>query len=300
MVQVPAVPSIERTPLWLRWLGVAGIALRQGERVLAVDPYLTRIPFWRQYVGRVTPNRPLVAATVPRCDLVAVTHAHFDHLLDVPQIAQRTGARVLGSANACALLRVLAVAEEQVQQVGVGQRIRLGSYQVEVCPAVHGPAPGFGPGPLGAELPVRPSSELALRARDYRMDCCFSFLITVDAPGERSLRLLTDPGVPMTPTEPVDVLFLAPHRGAAHYGPILRAVRPGLVIPIHWDDFWRPLSKPLRPMVTLPRWALPPLGIVGLDRFRAEVERLVPGTAVFVPEVLREYNIAEIIPGRDH
>ena len=263
-----------------RWLGAAGIELQSAGQVLAIDPYFTRLPFRRQLFGRVAPDGALVATHMPRCDVVLVTHAHYDHLLDVPEVARNTGARVYGSGNTCGLLRALGVPEGQIRQVGAGDALSLGAFQVQVLPAVHRRTPGFGPGRLSSDL--RPP----LRARDYRMDSALSFLIAA-----QDVRLLTDPGGPLHVEQPVDLLLLAPHLGPGRYGPILCAAHPKTVIPSHWDDFWRPLSKPLRPMLCPPRWALPPLRRVNLAAFCKGVEQIVPGTVVFVPEVLRVYDV---------
>ena len=38
---------------------------------------------------------------MPRCRVVLVTHAHYDHLLDVPEVARNTGARTLTQRHYC-------------------------------------------------------------------------------------------------------------------------------------------------------------------------------------------------------
>ena len=141
--------------------------------MLVIDPYLTRIPFRQMWIGRVCSNRELVAAKIRRCDCILVTHAHFDHLLDVPEVARQTGAPVLGSHNTCGLLAALGVPEHQLREIQVGDRLTLGNFQVTVLESVHIPTPGFSSGPLPRGL--RPP----LRARDYRMDGSFAFFVRV-------------------------------------------------------------------------------------------------------------------------
>ena len=99
-----------------RWLGVAGIELLSSEELMAdesllIDPFFTRPPIWRLWFGRVAPNPARIPASLPRCDHILVSHAHYDHLLDVPVIARRTLARVYGSANTCALLQSLRITQ---------------------------------------------------------------------------------------------------------------------------------------------------------------------------------------------
>ena len=269
-------------PVWFRWLGVAGIELRVGDEVLAIDPFLTRPRFWRMGWGRVEPEHALVAEKIERCRYVLVTHAHFDHVMDVPDVARNTGAMVLGSANTCRLLAACGVPERQVREVRAGERVELGGFQVDVLPAEHIKTPGFSPGPLSPH--VRPP----LRLRDYRMDTCFSFLVQVGGS-----RLLDWRSVRAEAAPRAEVLFVGVEDSRERYEALLRAVQPRLVIPIHWDDMFRPLSEPLRPYFTPPRLAWPPLRRVDLARFRRMIEGIAPGVRVVVPEVFRAVEIGE-------
>ena len=81
----------------MRWLGVAGIELRATEQVLVIDPFVTRPPFRRMWFGRIRSDSALAAASVPQGDFVLVTHAHWDHVMDVPAIIKQTGATAYGS-----------------------------------------------------------------------------------------------------------------------------------------------------------------------------------------------------------
>jgi L-ascorbate metabolism protein UlaG (beta-lactamase superfamily) len=272
-------------PVRFRWLGVAGFELRAGGQVLTVDPFVTRPPFWRLWFGRVHPNRALVAETVPRCDHVLVTHAHYDHVMDVPDVASATGATAYGSGNACRLLAACGLPVGQVGEIRPGDELDLGPFWVEVLPADHVPVPGLAPGPLPDGL-VPP-----LRLRDYRMDACFGFLI--EAGG---LRVLDWPGVQPGPAPRADVLLSKTERRKGYFKALLGAVRPRLAIPLHWDNMFRPLSRPLRPFLEPPRLAWPPLRRADPGRFKATVEAVAPGVRVLVPEVLATYDLAAFLP----
>ena len=97
----------------LRYLGTAGWEISDGQTVVLVDPYLTRprlvIP---NDDTLATDTRPLFTATdiarsdvavidahIQRADFILITHTHIDHVLDMPYIAQKTGAMVVGTES---------------------------------------------------------------------------------------------------------------------------------------------------------------------------------------------------------
>jgi hypothetical protein len=265
-----------------RWLGVAGIELRGGDQILVIDPYFTRIPLWRVGSGRVRSDSRLSAEKVPRCDFILVTHSHYDHLMDAPAVLRNTGAVALGSPNTCRLLAASGIPEKQIRRIGAGDSLTLGNFQVEVLPAEHGQAPlqGLLSRPLPSRL--RPP----LRAWDYRMDSCLGFLI--QAGGRRVLVGAAEYPKGATAT---DVWFAGVFYSRARYRSLLQHARPRVVVPLHWDDMFRPLSKLVRPTLKPPTWATPPLQRIDLAGFSRMIEQMAPGTKVIIPELSRLYNL---------
>ncbi len=74
------------------------------------------------------------------------------------------------------------------------------------------------------------------------------------------------------------------------YEALLHAVRPRLVIPIHWDDLFRPLDRPLRPALSPPTWRAP-LRRMNPGAFARLVAALSPTTRVLVPELFHGYEL---------
>ena len=268
------------TSIHFRWLGVAGIELPANGSTLLIDPCFTRPRWWHLGFGRVRPDSRLVAEHIQAGDYVLVSHAHWDHLMDVPEVLRHTGGLALGSPNTCRLLAACGVPAGQVRGIRAGQQLRLGDLNVTVLPAQHIRLPGFGPGRLSPWL--RPP----LRLRDYRMDCCFSFLVEGDG-----LRLLDWCGLGRAPAPSAEVLCVAPYAPSAYYRALLSQVEPRLIVPVHWDDPFRPLSRPVRPFFQAPRWGWPPMGRVKLTEFRRVVEETLPEAQVLIPEMLRVYDL---------
>ena len=78
--------------IFFRWFGVAGIELKTNNCVLIIDPYFTRVPFYKMWVGKVIPDSKLIDQKIKYCDFVLVTHSHIDHLMDVPDIVSASEA----------------------------------------------------------------------------------------------------------------------------------------------------------------------------------------------------------------
>ena len=272
--------------LRFRWLGNSGLVWTADGHTLAHDPFLTRPPLHKVFWGRVEPDRALVERHLPICDDILVTAARWDHFMDVPAVAQRTGARCYGPARVCELLETLGVPQGQVYEIQAGDRLELGPFRVHALPGEHTPTPldRFLNGPLPGRL------EPPLRIRDYRMadrtdQLCY--WIGVGGTGWQLARPRALPNMPLG--EPADVLIVMPFETPGRLRRLMAEVQPRLVIPYHWDNLFRPLSR-------LPRAALPLLTRIGLAWFARRVAAIDPGIKVFVPEVLREYDLAHL-PG---
>jgi hypothetical protein len=118
------------------------------------------------------------------------------------------------------------------------------------------------------------------------MDECFGFLITAG-----NIRFLVRPGETVDAAVQADVLFVSPHRRQGYYEELLSIVAPRIVVPIHWDDFFRSLYKPLRPIFKPPGVGSGSLGRVALDVFVRIVNRFGPETMVILPEILQSYDL---------
>jgi L-ascorbate metabolism protein UlaG (beta-lactamase superfamily) len=255
--------------LTFRWLGVAGIELKAVDQVLVIDPFFTR-PSLIQMLKPLKPDSSLAMEKLASCDSILVTHSHYDHLMDVPEILRYTGAIAYGSANTCQLLHLLGVPATQAQQVRAGDKLFLGAFQVEVFKGQHSTIPfnHFFNGSL--RLGLQPP----LRVSDFRMDVCLGYRIAVL--GVQILVCAAEP-------RPADILFTVAQESKRYYTHLLKGSAPRVFIPVHWDDFTRPLGKPLKRFTRpgrLPQWQ-----VVRLAR------QVLPHVEVIIPEIFREYTL---------
>jgi L-ascorbate metabolism protein UlaG (beta-lactamase superfamily) len=114
----------------LDWLGTATFRLTIDGLVLYLDTYMERVS--------TAPPTGLSCAEVTQADFVLVGHSHFDHLAGAEVIAQRTGARIIGSFETCRVMREHDVPREQLVASQGGERHQLADgVTVRVFPSIH-------------------------------------------------------------------------------------------------------------------------------------------------------------------
>lgn len=135
-------------PLTLRYLGTAGWEITDGNVVVLIDPYISR---WKldglghpddlrpgvSREDRAVSDEALIDSVITQADFILVHHGHFDHLGDVPYIARKTGARVIGTESTITVLRAYGVPDEQLYPVQGGEDYQFEGFSVRVIPSIH-------------------------------------------------------------------------------------------------------------------------------------------------------------------
>lgn len=248
------VPSAEQdSPLWVTWMGVATLLVDDGTSALMTDGYFSRPGLASVAAGKVAPSEArvdgcLARARVSRLAAVIPVHTHIDHALDSALVADRTGAQLVGGESAANLGRGYGLPAERIVVATSGVPMTLGAFDVTLIESHHCPPDRF-PGAISA--PVRPP----VKASAYRCGEAWSALIQHRASGRRlliqgSAGYVTGALAGMS----ADVVYLSvgqlglqPRSYITEYwDQTVRAVGARRVIGIHWDDFFRPLTEPLR------------------------------------------------------
>jgi L-ascorbate metabolism protein UlaG (beta-lactamase superfamily) len=245
--------------LRVRWLGTAGFAVEHDGHTLLVDPYVTRASLARCIVAPLWSDRRAIARHVPRADAIVLGHTHFDHALDAPLIARRTGARVFGSSSAVRLCLAQGVPADRVEDVqgepGQGPMEReVGPFRLRFVPSAHSRF-ALGTVPFAGE--IADCSDVPMRAEAYK--CGAVFGVEIRVAGRTLYHLgsaeLVDASVEV---KHVDLLLMCVagwNAGRDVPERVARRLDPGAVLLSHWDDFLRPLESRVRPLpaMQLPR-----------------------------------------------
>lgn len=232
--------------LELSWLGTAGVRLAYQGTVVWIDPYVTRLPLGDLLAHRTVPaSQPAIARWIDRADAVLVGHTHFDHALDVPAIARRFGCPVYGSTSLAQLMKLHDQAERAVV-VEPHRDYEVGPFRFHFVPSRHSRLQ------LGLAVPY--AGELTCDHVDQltpqRYRCGQVWGIHVEVAG---LRLYHQGSADLIEDEIRDRgvdLFLCGISGRRftprYVERILGALEPARIVPIHYDDFFRPLDAPAR------------------------------------------------------
>ncbi|MBO3742583.1 MBL fold metallo-hydrolase [Actinoplanes flavus] len=234
------------------FLGVSTVLLSDGRTTLLTDGFFSRPGLLRVLAGRVRPDRERIAAALRRFGITSVDglfvmHSHYDHALDAPTVAMMTGARLFGSAST----RNIALGHGfPVDRFTTTDQVEIGNFRIRVLPTLHSPGDLF---PGTVDRPIG----LGARARDYRTGECHTLHVTH---GDERLLIHASANHADLDGHPAGTVFLgvgglgkqsAGFR-ATYWDRLVRRTGARRVVPIHWDDFTRPLDRPLRPM---PRFA---------------------------------------------
>ena len=248
------VPAAESgAPLTVTWLGVSTLLLDDGSSTLMTDGYFSRPSLTQVALGKVSPSPArvdgcLARLQVTRLEAVVPVHTHIDHALDSALVADRTGARLVGGESAANVGRGYGLAADRIVVAASGEPIRLGAFDVTLIKSRHSDPDRF-PGEITA--PVTPP----VRASAYRCGESWSTLVH-HRPSDRRLLIQGSAGYVKGALagHRAEVVYLGVGQLGLQAEPYfvdywtetVRTVGARRVVLVHWDDFFRPLSKPLR------------------------------------------------------
>lgn len=111
----------------IKWYGTATVSFSEEGRSVLFDPFL---PMNRML-------RTFSVEELASAENIMITHGHFDHLIDVPEIMKKSGAIIYCSEEVARTLRRDGVKEDRISPIGPGDQIEIGPFKICVLKGKH-------------------------------------------------------------------------------------------------------------------------------------------------------------------
>lgn len=254
-LQAPAATATD--PVRVRYAGVATLVFDDGQTAWMTDGFFSRPPALRTIFGSIAPDTARIDAALSRLGVtrlaaVVPVHSHYDHAMDAPAVAQRTGAVLVGGVSTLHIGRGAGLPDNRMRLVAPGETVQLGGFTLRFIASRHSPTP-FSDGHTRETIDA-PFSPPAHATR-WREGDVWSIVVT-HASGGRYLVQGSAGHVPgALAGMRADTVFLGTgtlgkkdtaYRDA-YWREVVQAVGARRVVPIHWDDFSLPLEAGLQP-----------------------------------------------------
>jgi L-ascorbate metabolism protein UlaG (beta-lactamase superfamily) len=223
----------------LKWLGTAGWEIQIGQTKILIDPFLTR----QQPVSgeEWKTDEEAVLNVISGADYIFAGHSHADHIGDIPFIAKRFGAKVIGFRTTVNLSLSAGVDKAQLTAIVGGEKLDFKDFSVQVIKSQHGilTRDGQKRQPRSAEI-TRPISGPIL-GKHFVEGGSYLYYFTF---GKLSLLHQSTGNFieeNLEGLEP-DVAILAENSNY-DWTEALKILRPKTVVVHHYDDWRVPLSS---------------------------------------------------------
>jgi L-ascorbate metabolism protein UlaG (beta-lactamase superfamily) len=259
--------------LQLTWLGVAGFKLDTSEgATLLIDPYLSR-------PEQARPISPLQLPDLFPADEILLTNGRFDHVIDTPDLVKQTGAIVHAPEAVCRRLAQAGVSHHSLQPVRLKSPKTLGSLQWQALPSRVNQADSS---PVLRALTRTPHllDQVTALDRQWPVEETVAYLLKIEGLSlvhfgsaawvEEETRDLR-PDVALLPVERPPTVTSATVQ-------LTLLLKPKLVIPHHWDDYYPPLSQ-----------------MIDLEPFKTAVSEVAPEVNVYIPTPGQSFAPADLL-----
>ena len=243
--------------LTVRFTGTSTLLFSDGETSWMVDGWFSRFGPWRLFRGEIAPDSEAIARglernEVDRLAVVIPVHSHFDHAMDSPEVAKRTGAVLLGSSSTGNIARGWSLPEAQIRLAVDREPVRFGRFEITLIETRHFefPDPEIRERALAhpeIESPLVPP----VGAFDYRLGTPYAIYVRHPL---GTFLVQGSAGYVEGGLEgfDADIVFLgigglgtqsADYR-EAYWRETVTATGASHIIPVHWDSLMSPIEGP--------------------------------------------------------
>ncbi|TGM02320.1 MBL fold metallo-hydrolase [Leptospira jelokensis] len=257
---------IQKGKVRVTFLGTTSILLDDGETQILTDGFFTRPSLWKTAFSKIESDPAILSSVIEKAKInrlkgIFVCHSHYDHVMDAPFVAKLTNAKLYGSSSTINVGLGAGLNKENMEVFPIGKPLKLGKFFVTVLESKHTP-PFRILGKTNATDPNFPNITVPLvqpvKALEYIEGGSFDFYIQH---GKHKIVIKSSTNFVKGAYDQIkaDVLFLGIAQLSLQPKPFqeeyfeetIEKLNPKLIIPIHWDNFFKPLSKPLEPNLKL-------------------------------------------------
>jgi L-ascorbate metabolism protein UlaG (beta-lactamase superfamily) len=226
----------------LKWLGTAGFEFKTKDHVFLLDPFVSRN-------SQSFPKQDIKALDIKKASQIFISHGHFDHILDVPQISRQTKADIYCSGIAAGYLKNHRVNTQQIFSVLTDEKtFDFKDYTAQAFFSDH----------IKVDKKLVFSTLLKINVQLFKyipllqkFPCgrVLSWRFTIE---DKIIQFFGSAGSSIEELEkigkkaPIDILML-PLQGHSNICQIgvdyVKRLAPKIVIPHHHDNFFPPISK---------------------------------------------------------
>ncbi|MFQ5674810.1 MAG: MBL fold metallo-hydrolase [bacterium] len=258
------------TGLRIRWLGTAGYEISDDSTVILIDPFVTRPTFAKMIkplkidTGAVN-HYVLDSLNLKHVKAILVSHPHHDHFQDIPYIlaqypdstqrplvvgTQNVHDLVVGYSDSAGIdwlnlkrglqdtrTKVVAVRYDKKSSCEVGT---FGNFKITAFPSDHSSYDNLGPTAIGGSIRHTPP----VWSTDYKMRFNTSIGYLIDYRGLR-IFVTESPIVRQHRWIGKVAILIQGIAARKEHNTIIQtlaSLQPDVVIPTHYDNFFKPLT----------------------------------------------------------
>jgi L-ascorbate metabolism protein UlaG (beta-lactamase superfamily) len=257
--------------LQLTWLGAAGFRIdtREGA-VILIDPFLSR-------PEGASPTLSIQLVDLSPVDEILLTHGCFDHAMDTPALVKHTGAIVHAPESVCQQLAKMGVPANNRECIKLHKTKRVGRLDWQALPAEHSQAAAcFSRSTPDHQQTVPHLNHLERQwppgetVAYFFQSSALSMIHLGNSAWVEATVAGLQPDIALLPLErPTDIAKMVQ---------LISLLKPKVVIPHHWDNYYPPLSR-----------------MVDLNDFEAMLPVKVPGSRVCKPPLGERFRLADLV-----